>query len=156
MTAISVMLYQSIAGLGSAVFSDVPPRVTVIGNPARISNENGEGFLYSSSAAQSASPLTPESAPEKPEEEAGYGPEGVILKYFEAFSNCFEGIDFDPVTFRYRDGGWDSAAQMVLISRLEEAFGLHFSGREILKMTSFQAGLKMVQKKLDRAGGKEL
>jgi len=144
---------QSIAGLGAAVFSDVPPRVTVIGNPARISNENGEGYLYSSSAAQSAP--APQRAPEEPEPEADFGPEQIIVKYFEVFSGCFEGIDFNPAAFHYQDTGWDSAAQMILISRLEEAFGLHFGGREILRMTSFQAGLKMIQKKLAEAGRRE-
>lgn len=163
----------SIAGLGSVVFSDIPSHVTVIGNPARIANENGDSFLYSSSASQlqqsnltDRSPAGPSlQEPETHTEISGQKKaqddlthETVILKYWEVFTGCFEGIDFNPATFHYQDSGWDSATQMLLISRVEEAFDLHFSGREILKMTSFKAGLKMVQKKLKQPGktdGKE-
>ena len=47
--------------------------------------------------------------------------------YWEAFSGCFDGIDFNPVTFRFHDGGWDSITQMSLICRLEETLRLPYS-----------------------------
>lgn len=39
----------SVVGIGSAVFSDVESNTTVMGNPARITNEGAQGLLYAPS-----------------------------------------------------------------------------------------------------------
>lgn len=46
---------QSVVSLGAAVFSDVPAKATMIGNPARIANEKAEEtYLFRDSAFQAA------------------------------------------------------------------------------------------------------
>ena len=62
-------------------------------------------------------------------------------------------MDFNPVSFRYHDPGWDSVTQMALISRLEEAFGIQIRGREGLRLKSYGDGLKLVTGKLQQTDG---
>jgi len=71
--------------------------------------------------------------------------------YWTAFSGCFQGIDFNPVSFRFHDPGWDSVAQMNLISCLEETFRISFKGRESMRISSYLTGLELVRKKLENA-----
>ena len=136
----------SIVALGAVVFEDVPEGITVIGNPARPSGDGAASPVY-----LSALPAAPtESLPEKPAE--NYSFRTLRSAYWEVFSACFEGVDFNPVTYQFHEPGWDSVAQMALISRLEEAFSISFRGRESLKLRSYTAGLDMVRKKLEEAG----
>ena len=101
-----------------------------------------------SRALADSAPSGQESAAEAPET---LGPDHIAELYWEAFSGCFEGIDFNPVSFRFHDDGWDSITQMSLICRLEEAFHISFKGRETMKINSYQTGLELVRKKLDSA-----
>lgn len=65
-------------------------------------------------------------------------------------------MDFNPVTFRYQDEGWNSLVQMKLISQLEEAFQVSIKGREIMRLKSYGAGLQMIKSKLEqKEEGKE-
>ena len=80
-------------------------------------------------------------------------PASVPERYWEVFTGCFEGVDFNPVTFKYHDAGWDSVAHLRLISRLEEAFQVKFNGREAMRLKSYNAGLTLIQKKLEPADG---
>lgn len=130
---------SSVVALGAAVFEDVPDGVTVIGNPARISGEGVQDGVYAQSKA-----------PEKKEEAL---PQSIAERYWDVFSACFEGIDFNPVSFRYHDSGWDSVAHMALISRLEEAFGVSIKGREAMRLKSYQEGLSLIKNKLEQANG---
>jgi sugar O-acyltransferase (sialic acid O-acetyltransferase NeuD family) len=132
----------SIVALGAVVFDDVPDRATVIGNPARISGEGAGEAVYAPSRALEASGQTEAAASES-----------VPERYWEVFAACFEGVDFNPVTFKYHDAGWDSVAHLMLISRLEEAFHVSFKGRDAMRLKSYGAGLRMVQDKLEQAGG---
>ncbi len=129
---------ESVVALGSAVFNDVPDNATAVGNPARIVSEERKGYVYTPSTAQAA----------KPDQE-----DNIAEKYWDVFSGCFADIDFNPVSFRFNDSGWDSIMQMALISRLEEAFGISLKGRDILKVNSYQSGLQMVKKKLSAKEG---
>lgn len=129
----------SVVAMGAAVFEDVPECATVIGNPARISGEGTRDAVFAPSRALEAA-----------REEA---PKSVPERYWEVFAGCFEGVDFNPVTFRYHDAGWDSVAQMTLVSRLEEAFHVSIKGREVMRLKSYGAGLKMIQGKLEQADG---
>lgn len=139
----------SVVAIGSAVFSDVAAGATVMGNPARITNEGPQGLLYAPSRALADSaPSGQESAAEAPET---LGPDHIAELYWEAFSGCFEGTDFNPVTFRFHDDGWDSITQMTLICRLEETFHISFKGRETMKINSYQTGFELVRKKLESA-----
>ena len=123
-----------------------------MGNPARITNEGAQGLLYAPSWQMAAGAAQEEKqAPEAAAAET-FSPERIAELYWEAFSGCFEGIDFNPVSFRFHDDGWDSIAQMNLICRLEETFHLSFKGRESMKINSFRAGLELVRKKLEDAG----
>ena len=131
----------SVVAMGAAVFDDVPDCATVIGNPARISGEGAGDAVYAPSRALEASQAVeaqPASLPER---------------YWEVFTGCFEGVDFNPVTFKYHDAGWDSVAHLMLISRLEEAFHISFKGREAMRLKSYGAGLRMIQDKLEPADG---
>ena len=87
---------------------------------------------------------------DKKEEEA-FTPDRVAALYWEAFSGNFPNVDFNPVSFRFHDAGWDSIAQMSLICALEETFHISFKGRETMKINSYQAGLELVRKKLENA-----
>ncbi|HAG68874.1 MAG TPA: hypothetical protein DCL38_02750 [Lachnospiraceae bacterium] len=117
--------------MGAAVFSDVPEHATVVGNPARVADENREANVYGGEVVRKEETST----------------DSVAEKYWEIFSSCFDGIDFNPVTFRFHDSGWDSIAQMLLISRLEEGFSISLKGRDSLKVKSYAAGLKLVKEK---------
>ncbi len=129
----------SIAALGSVVFEDVPDNVTVIGNPARISGDGTQSAVYAPSKALEA------------EQKAGQDAAKSIPElYWEVFTNCFEGVDFNPVTYRYQDEGWNSLAQMMLISRLEETFHVSIKGREAMRLKSYGAGLTMIKSKLEQ------
>lgn len=127
----------SVVALGAAVFDDVPDCATVIGNPARISGEGTRDAVFAPSKALEAT---------QAEETA---PQSIPERYWEVFSGCFEGVDFNPVNFKYHDAGWDSVAHLMLISRLEEAFHISFKGREAMRLKSYGAGLKMIQDKLE-------
>lgn len=131
---------SSVAALGAAVFDDVPDGVTVIGNPARIAGDGAGNAVY---------------APSKKLEESGERAEekSVPERYWEVFSACFEGVEFNPVAFKYHDAGWDSVAHMTLISKLEEAFGVSFKGREAMRLKSYGEGLNLIKTKLEQANG---
>jgi sugar O-acyltransferase (sialic acid O-acetyltransferase NeuD family) len=133
---------SSVVALGAAVFGDVPDSVTVIGNPARISGEGVQDDVFAPSKA-----LEPSAGKEEAR------PKSVAERYWDVFSACFEGIDFNPVAFRYHDSGWDSVAHMALVSRLEEAFGISIKGREVLRLKSYGDGLSLVKSKLEQADG---
>lgn len=129
----------SIVAMGAAVFDDVPDCATVIGNPARISGEGAQDAVYAPSRAlEAATEDAPKSVPER---------------YWEVFAGCFEGVDFNPVTFKYHDAGWDSVAHLMLISRLEETFHISIKGREAMRLKSYGAGLTMIQDKLKQVDG---
>ena len=132
----------SVVAIGSAVFSDVEPNTTVMGNPARITNEGVQGLLYAPSRqiAQDSEPAET------------FTPDHIAKLYWEAFSNSFSGVDFNPVSFRFHDSGWDSIAQMSLICALEETFHISFKGRETMKINSYRSGLELVRKKLESEG----
>ena len=143
----------SVVAMASAVFSDVADHTTVMGNPARITNEGSQGLLYAPSRqlADSAEPeagKAPAGAPAAEE----LTPERVAELYWDVFSGCFSHTDFNPVSFHFHDPGWDSIVQMDLICRLEEAFHISFKGRETMKITSYRAGLELVRKKIRNAG----
>ena len=146
----------SVVAIGSAVFSDVEANTTVMGNPARVTNEGAQGLLYAPSR-QIAGETAPQEqkAPEAAALTEDLSPEAVSELYWEAFSGCFEGTDFNPVTFHFHDPGWDSIAQMNLICRLEETFHISFKGRETMKINSYRAGLELVRRKLKEAGGNQ-
>ena len=138
----------SIVALGAAVFEDVPDSVTVIGNPARISGEGVQSAVYA-----------PSKAIERARKESGTldsdvrSGQSVPERFWEVFGSCFEGIDFNPVSFRYHDDGWDSLTHMKLISRLEDEFHVTIKGREIMRLKSYSDGLKMIQRKLKEMEG---
>ena len=143
----------SVVALGSVVFNDVEANTTVFGNPARITNEGAQGLLYAPSRKLAGTGRPEEKQPQ--EEAEALSPTGIAERYWTAFSDCFEGVDFNPVSFRYHDPGWDSIAQMHLISRLEETFRISFRGREAMRISSYRAGLELVEKKLEEAKAKK-
>ena len=135
----------SIAALGAAVFEDVPEGVTVVGNPARISGEGVQSAVFAPSRAIEAA--------RESEEADKARPESIAERYWEVFSACFEGVDFNPVTFRYHDEGWDSVTHLGLISRLEEAFSVSIRGREVMRLKSYNDGLSMIRRKIEESAG---
>lgn len=146
----------SVIAIGSAVFSDVEDNTTVMGNPARITNEGTQGLLYAPSREMAKTKAAEEiPAPGTAPITGKLDPEGIARLYWEAFSGCFEGLDFNPVSFRFHDAGWDSIAQMNLICSLETTFHISFKGRETMKITSYRTGLDLVRQKLQEAEGKQ-
>lgn len=140
----------SVVGIGSAVFSDVEANTTVMGNPARITNEGAQGLLYAPSKQLESRQEAPQQEAPRQEAEA-FTPDRVAALYWNAFSGNFPNVDFNPVTFRFHDASWDSIAQMSLICALEETFHISFKGRETMKINSYRAGLELVRKKLENA-----
>lgn len=140
----------SVVGIGSAVFRDVEANTTVLGNPARITNEGAQGLLYAPSKQLESRQEAPQQEAPRQEAEA-FTPDRVAALYWNAFSGNFPNVDFNPVTFRFHDAGWDSIAQMSLICALEETFHISFKGRETMKINSYRAGLELVRKKLENA-----
>ena len=132
---------ESIVALGAAVFEDVPDGATVIGNPARISGEGKDTSVYVSGKKAEG-----KTAPEGTEKDRVSIPE----LYWDVFSSCFEGVDFNPVRFRYHDEDWTSLEHMKLIAALEDAFHVSFKGLEVMRIKSYEDGLKMIKKKLGR------
>lgn len=127
----------------AAVFEEVPENATVIGNPGRVSSVGEQAPLFAPSAQ----------VIKKQEEDSSVT---IQEKYWDVFSGVFEGIDFNPVTFRFRDDGWDSITHMTLIFALENAFGISLKGRATLRLNSYQAGLQIVRQKLEEKDkGKE-
>ena len=142
----------SVVAIGSVVFSDVGDHITVMGNPARITNEGSQGLLYAPSRRLAEAATGPAAPPAAAPEAETFTPERIAELYWDVFSGCFAHMDFNPVSFRFHDAGWDSIAQMNLICRLEETFHISFKGRETMKITSYRAGLELVRKKIrDRA-----
>ncbi len=135
---------SSVLALGAVALEDVPDNATAIGNPARIVDENRSGMLYSSSYEQAAH------TEGKDKKKTVYSPDVIAERYWEVFSGVFSEIDFNPVTFRFHDSGWDSITQMDLIAGLEEEFQISIKGRDSLKLNSFQSGLNIVKKKLEQ------
>ncbi|MBQ1527113.1 MAG: hypothetical protein IIZ75_08265 [Lachnospiraceae bacterium] len=133
---------SSVLALGAVALADLPDNATAIGNPARIIDESRSGMLYSSSYEQAAD------AGGKDKKKTVYSPDVIAERYWEVFSKVFSDIDFNPVTFRFHDSGWDSVTQMELIAGLEEQFQISIKGRDSLKLNSFQSGLNIVKKKL--------
>lgn len=134
--------YGSVVALGAVVFDDVPDSVTMIGNPARIAGAGTQDAVFAPSRELEAT------------QEEKTAPKFVSERYWEVFSGCFEGVDFNPVSFRYHDSGWDSVTHMLLISRLEEAFGISIRGREVMRIKSYSDGLTMIRNKLETAEGR--
>ena len=143
----------SVVAIGSAVFTAVADHTTVMGNPARISNEGNQELLYAPS--REAAEQGREQAQEKPAREEGLTPDRIAELYWEAFSRNFEGMEFNPVTFHFHDSGWDSIAQMGLISQLEDTFRISFKGRETMRINSYRTGLEYVKKKLEETDRKK-
>ncbi len=80
----------SVVALGSAVFEDVPDHVTMIGNPARIAGESVGTAVYAPRRDLKPSP-----------EEGEPSPKSVAERYWEVFTSCFEGMNFNPITFSF-------------------------------------------------------
>ena len=125
---------DSVVSMGAIVFNDVPEKVTVMGNPARVVSEDRSSFLYKTSVK-----LEKESQLQR----------DVAEKYWDVFSKCFSDIDFNPVSFRFNDDGWDSLMQMNLITQLEEAFDIPLKGRDVMRVNSYETGLQLIRKKLN-------
>ena len=143
----------SVVAIGSAVFSDVGDHTTVMGNPARITNEGGQGLLYAPSREAAGAATEAPRAPGAENPAEGISPDRIPELYWDAFFDCFKGLDFNPVSFRFHDPGWDSVAQMNLICRLEETFRISIKGRETMRIKSYRDGLELVKKKLAEAAG---
>ncbi|MEZ3444389.1 MAG: acyl carrier protein [Lachnospiraceae bacterium] len=69
-------------------------------------------------------------------------------KYRDTFAAAFE-ADKEKVTgFVYQDTPeWDSIAHMMLMSGLEDAFGIELEPEDMLAVTSYAAGIEVLAKK---------
>ncbi len=139
---------ESIVAIGAVVFKDVPDRLMVIGNPARIIDYNKNDNVDIPEKQKVIVNKTDVETDTDHRYKEMYAADEVSEKYWEVFSSCFNGMDFNPVTFRFRDSGWDSITQINLISGIEEAFNITLKAREILKINSYTAGLRLIRSKL--------
>lgn len=71
-----------------------------------------------------------------------------LEKYQEAFEEAF-GVDRERLNADFTNETveeWDSIGHMNLISLLEEAFDIFFEGDDILAISSYEAGKKILVK----------
>lgn len=69
-------------------------------------------------------------------------------KYTDTFAAAFEADKEKVAGFAYRDTPeWDSIAHMMLMSGLEDAFGIELEPEDMLAITSYETGMKVLGKK---------
>jgi len=70
-----------------------------------------------------------------------------IELYNQVFIKCFK-VNADQLdTLEYRSiSGWDSIGHMVLISALEETFGIMMESDDIINFTSYENGKQIMKK----------
>lgn len=69
-------------------------------------------------------------------------------KYTDTFAAAFEADKEKVISFVYKDTPeWDSIAHMMLMSGLEDAFGIELEPEDMLAITSYETGMKVLEKK---------
>ena len=68
-------------------------------------------------------------------------------QYNQVFINCFK-VNADQLdTLEYRSiSSWDSIGHMVLISAMEESFGIMMGSDDIMNFSSYQNGKQIMKK----------
>ena len=68
-------------------------------------------------------------------------------RYLECFTEMFEISDNEAKTLEYQAiTAWDSVGHMNLISIIEEEFNIEMDIDDITELSSFEKGLKILQK----------
>lgn len=69
-------------------------------------------------------------------------------KYDQAFIDTFGIQDTaELVGYKFRESpNWDSVGHMMLCAALEDAFGIQLDGEDILTLTDYESGKKIVEK----------
>lgn len=62
-------------------------------------------------------------------------------------------LEFDDTTSASDIEGWDSLAHVTLMFSVEQEFGIEFAGEEFARLESVGALRKVLEEKLDAAGG---
>ena len=71
-----------------------------------------------------------------------------LEKYRQAFAEAFEVQPEETDAFVMGETeAWDSIGHMSLVASLEDAFGFELEPQEILAITSFEAGKKVLENK---------
>lgn len=68
-------------------------------------------------------------------------------KYIAVFQSAFE-TEADVEEFQFKiTQEWDSIGHMILVTTLEETFGITIEPEEIIALSSFQNGLEILRSK---------
>lgn len=71
-----------------------------------------------------------------------------IEKYRDTFAAAFEADKEKVLGYVYKDTPeWDSIAHMMLMSGLEDSFGVELEPDDMLAITSYAAGMEVLGKK---------
>ena len=70
-----------------------------------------------------------------------------LKKYKEVFINTFNVNEDEVEQLHYKElDKWNSADHLILISNLEDAFGIRMEFEDIVAFTSFKEGIKVLEK----------
>jgi acyl carrier protein len=67
-------------------------------------------------------------------------------RYNNVFSTVMEVNVEDLGKMKYKDGKWDSVGHMILISDLEDEFGLTFESEDIIEFDSYEKGIEIMKR----------
>lgn len=68
-------------------------------------------------------------------------------KYTAAFQTAFE-TKADVEGFQFQETeGWDSVGHMILVTTIEEAFGITLEPEEMIAISSYQNGIEILKSK---------
>jgi len=73
------------------------------------------------------------------------------MQHDEAYVNAFRSVlkiqDSDKIkAMKYRDDNWDSVAHMVLMSEIENTFGVMLDIEDVVDFSSFEKGKEILRK----------
>lgn len=67
-------------------------------------------------------------------------------KYLQIFTEVFAVTETEARGMKYKDGSWDSVGHMMLITSLEDAFGIEIETDDVLAFDSYRQGLEILKK----------
>lgn len=69
-----------------------------------------------------------------------------LSQYTAIFADIFDTTKEEAVKMKYKDGSWDSVGHMMLISKLEDTFGIIFASEDIMALDSYEKGVEILGK----------
>ena len=137
---------------GSVVGGDIPPCAIAGGNPARVFGMRDIEHYNRLKVSAGGKPVEvgrppAQAACVKPAAaDAAAG--DAAAKYTNIFVETFAVTPEDAQGLKYQEfPAWDSAGQMTLVGRIEEAFGIALDADDIYEFRSFASGRELLEKR---------